>query len=313
MIVNFVYNPNVNNAPIGFTATLNAVANFFQSTFSDPVTININVGYGTVGSNNQPLSGGALGESLTFLTSLGNNSTTSYAQMKSALAADAKSADDSSSVASLPATNPNNGNYWVSTAEAKALGLMGPNTALDGYVGFSNAAGIFDYDRSDGITAGKYDFFGVVAHEVSEIMGRIFLVGSTIGTTQHSYDAMDLFHFSAPGVRTFSGTQTGYFSVNNGATNLDNWNTNPNGDFGDWAASAVNDAALAFGNPGVVESFTPTDIRLRTSQATPMPVCRQPRISTSRRHLSKFRMTSIGISTPTFFCRTITVRLRSGW
>jgi len=52
MIVNFVYNPNVNNAPVGFTATLNAVASFFQSTFSDPVTININVGYGTVGSPN---------------------------------------------------------------------------------------------------------------------------------------------------------------------------------------------------------------------------------------------------------------------
>src|SRR5258708_35557597 len=117
MIVNFVYNPNVNNAPIGFTATLNAVASFFQSTFSDPVTININVGYGTV--NNQQLGAGALGESLTYLSNY------TYAQLKTNLTTDAKSADDSSSVASLPANNPNGGNYWVSTPEAKALGLAG--------------------------------------------------------------------------------------------------------------------------------------------------------------------------------------------
>ena len=148
----------------------------------------------------------------------------------------------------------------MSTAEAKALGLAGASSTLDGYVGFSNAAGIFDYDRSNGITAGTYDFFGVVAHEVSEVMGRIFLLGSSIGGTPNSYDAMDLFHFSAPGVHTY--TQTGYFSVDNGTTNLDNFSTNPNGDFGDWAASAGNDAALAFSNPGVVNAFTPTDIRL---------------------------------------------------
>jgi hypothetical protein len=176
--------------------------------------------------------------------------------------ADATTADDTSSVNSLPLNNPNGGNYWVSTAEAKALGLAGASSALDGYIGFSNVAGIFDYDRSDGITAGKYDFFGVVAHEVSEVMGRIFLLGGSIGGTANSYDAMDLFHFSAPGVRSFTGTQPGYFSVNNGTTNLDNFNTNSNGDFGDWAASAGNDAALAFSNSGVVNAFSPTDIKL---------------------------------------------------
>src|SRR5882672_683907 len=243
MIVNFTYNQNVNSAPAGFTATLNAVASFFQSTFSDPVTININVGFGTV--NGQPLGGNALGTSLTYL----NNFT--YSQLKTALTTDAKSADDSSSVASL-GNDPTGGNYWVSTAEAKALGLAGASGNLDGFVGFSNVAGIFDYDRSNGITPGTYDFFAVIAHEVSEVMGRIFLLGSSIGGTPNSYDAMDLFHFSAPGVRTFSGTQTGYFSVDNGTTNLDNFNTNPNGDFGDWAASAGNDSVLAFGNPGVV-------------------------------------------------------------
>jgi hypothetical protein len=147
MIVNFTYAPNVSNAPVGFTATLNAVANFFQSTFSDPVTVNINVGFGTV--NGQSLSGGALGESLTYLSNY------TYSQLKTALAADAKTADDTSSVNSLPVNDPTGGHYWVSTAEAKALGLAGASSALDGYIGFSNAAGIFDYDNSNGVSPGN--------------------------------------------------------------------------------------------------------------------------------------------------------------
>src|ERR1700704_5994079 len=114
MIVNFIYDSTVNSAPAGFTSTLTAVANFFQTTFSDPVTININVGYGKINGGN--LGAGALGESLTYL----NNYT--YSQLRSNLASDATSGDDFTSVNSLPPNNPNGGNYWVSTAEAKALG-----------------------------------------------------------------------------------------------------------------------------------------------------------------------------------------------
>jgi hypothetical protein len=124
MIVNFVYDSTVNGAPVGFTTTLTAVANFFQSTFSDSVTVNINVGYGKV--NGQNLGGGALGESLTYLSNY------TYGQLTSALAADAKSANDTSSVSSLPASGPVGGHYWVTTADAKALGLAGPSSALDG-------------------------------------------------------------------------------------------------------------------------------------------------------------------------------------
>src|SRR5207253_7128986 len=70
------------------------------------------------------------------------------------------------------------------------------------------------------------------------------------------------FRYSPPGVHDFVGTTPGYFSLNNGTTNLDNFNTNPGGDFGDWAASAGPDAALAFVPSGVVEPFTSTDIRV---------------------------------------------------
>jgi len=275
MIVNFTYDSTVSGAPVGFTATLAAVANFFQSTFSDNVTVNISVGYGKI--NGQNLGGGALGSSLTYLNSY------NYAQVTSALSSDRTSNDDFTSVASLPASGPNGGHYWVSTAESKALGLMGPNAALDGYIGFSSTLGIFDYDTSDGVSAGKYDFFAVVAHEVSEVMGRQLLVGGTIGGTTNGYEPLDLFHFSAPTVHSYTGTQAGYFSVDNGTTNLDNFNTNSGGDFGDWAASAGHDAALAFSNSGVVNVFTPTDIRvmdvLGWNTSPPVPDTTPPTLS----------------------------------
>ena len=65
MIVNFTYDSTVAGAPVGLRRHLNAVAEFFQNTFTDPVTVNISVGYGKVASPN--LGGGALGSGLAYL------------------------------------------------------------------------------------------------------------------------------------------------------------------------------------------------------------------------------------------------------
>src|SRR5262249_25577050 len=43
---------------------------------------------------------------------------------------------------------------------------------------------------------------------------------------------------TAAGVHAYTGTTTNYFSVNGGTTNLDNFNTSPNGGSRDWASSA---------------------------------------------------------------------------
>jgi hypothetical protein len=98
-----------------------------------------------------------------------------------------------------------------------------------------------------------------VAHEFSEVMGRQMMDGADfVGAA--GYEPLDLFHYSAPGVRDFSGTTAGYISPNGGVTNLDNLNTNPNGDFGDWAASAGNDSYQAYSNPGTLNPVTASDI-----------------------------------------------------
>ena len=66
-------------------------------------------------------------------------------------------------------------NYVLTTAEAEALGLAG-SSGINGYVGFSSSFA-FAYDDSGGVPPGEYDFFGVVAHEISEVMGRSMMDG----------------------------------------------------------------------------------------------------------------------------------------
>jgi hypothetical protein len=248
MIINVTFDSSVGSAPAGFIATVDAVVQFYETQFADPITVNIDVGYGEV--DGQALSPGALGESITFLNSF------SFSQLRSALAADATTAADQTAVASLPSSNPaGTANFWVATAEAKALGLAGASSSLDGFVGFSSAPNIFDFNNTDGVTAGQFDFFGVVAHEISEVMGRFVMGGS-------SYTPLSLFDYSAAGVRDMSGAQPGYFSINGGTTNLDSFNSNSGGDLGDWASSAGNDAFLAFAKSGVVLPVTPADLTL---------------------------------------------------
>ena len=199
------YDQPTSTLPTGFTTVVSAVASFYGTQFTDNITFNLHVGYGEV--HGSALGSGALGQSFYFLNQY------SYSQIRNALSADARSVDDSTGLGNVPTVDPIGGThqYWVAQVQAKALGLLSDATVIDQYVGFSNTF-MFDYDRSNGITAGQYDFYGTVAHEVAEVMGKNLLVGGTIGSTTNSYVPSDLFHYSASGVRDFSGTTPGYFS-----------------------------------------------------------------------------------------------------
>jgi hypothetical protein len=249
--IHVTYDSSVGSAPAGFTSVVQKVADFFASSFIDPIsgqhiTINIDVGYGEVDGMRMGL--GALGESVTNLQGVTGS------QLASAY-----SASYLSDVAL--GSSPTTGNLYVSFAEAKALNIAVPNT-IDGYVGFSSQSGIFDYNNSDGVSSGQYDFYGTVAHEFSEVMGRILLVGQTINSSP-SYMAYDLFHYLNGG-QDFSGNG-GYFSTDHGKTNLANFNNPSNGgDAGDWASTgtsgSVYDAFNAFGTSGHVAPVTNTDL-----------------------------------------------------
>src|SRR5262245_4550338 len=232
---------------------VNAVAQFFEHHYTDPVTVNITVTFADLSGT------GGLGASTTFLN------TYSYNDIRTDLATDQTTADDAAGA--LPGTDPITGThtYWMARAEAKAIGLLGASSSVDGNVTFHNGTNYqFDFDRSDGITAGQFDFAGTVAHELTEVMGRALLVNGTIGTTNNSFYLFDPHHYSGAGTRTFSGSTAGYFSLDNGTTDLDDFNTIAGGDAGDWANTPLvgNDSFLAFSNSSVVNPVTQTDFRV---------------------------------------------------
>ena len=117
MKFNLTYGPDIANAPDGFKATVEAVAAFFESTFTDPVTINVKVERG--------LSGGLLGHSDYALTG-----PYTFAQITTALAQETHSGSDVIALAHLPTVDPISGThaYYMTSAQAKALGLQAPAT-----------------------------------------------------------------------------------------------------------------------------------------------------------------------------------------
>ena len=177
----------------GFTAA----AKIFSDRFTDDVTIRLDVRFAQLAPN-------VLGSTGSTTNSI------SYAGLKTLLNADKKSVFDNAAVASLqtgaalafvsnedglcvPFNNPlcspisatrrtldndntfDNLNININTAQVKALGLNplyaanNPN-GRDGTVQFSNQF-VWDFDRSDGITAGAIDFVGVAAHEIGHALG----------------------------------------------------------------------------------------------------------------------------------------------
>jgi hypothetical protein len=252
LVFNITWDSSVNNAPAGFTSAIAAVVNYYTSVFSDPVAVNIDVGWGEVAG--QALASGALAESET------NLGVFTYSQVRAALAADTKSPDDTTALAGLPASDPTGASSFViATAEAKALGL-GANAAVDGYVGFSSSAG-YTLDATNGVLPGTYDFVGVAEHEISEVMGRIALLGTSLGSgvLSHTYTALDLFRYANPGVRQLTAGNPAYFSPDGGTTRQNNFNTVSAGDAGDWASGGGNDsynALSAAGSPNPSPSTT---------------------------------------------------------
>lgn len=231
-------------------AAINYANGQYQTLFNDPITINI-----TFKSNPGT---SILGQSNTSLQFTGG-----YAATKGALAADSKSADDATAIANLPVADPTGGkNFIASFAEAKALGLRAANNAAtDGTVTLG-AGFTYTYDPNNRAVSGAIDFIGVVEHEVSEVMGRIGILGNTLGTGQNLYDPLDLFGYTGPGALNLLPNQNGVnFSINGGATLLKLYNNGSNGgDNKDWA-SGTNDSYNAFSSSGVKDDITPVDVR----------------------------------------------------
>ena len=98
LVINIIWDSSVAKAPAAFKSVVESVVQFYESQFSNPVTLNINVGWGEVSGT--PLTT-ALGESESYLKSF------SYSQIVSALTQNASSNAQVSAVNSMSSSAPN--------------------------------------------------------------------------------------------------------------------------------------------------------------------------------------------------------------
>ena len=228
---NINWDSSVGSAPTGFVGAFEQAIGYFLGNFGSPqpITIGLSVGWGEAGGQRLPV--GALGESLTNIEKV------DYSLLQTKMSAYLPSTGDPITVA--------NHSYWVASAEEKALGIPTTST-LDGAVGFSSRV-TWDFTGGSTTPKGQYDFVSVSEHEISETMGRIALLGTSVSDNgviyPEAFSPLDLFRYSQPGVRSLVGGQTAYFSPDGSTSSPTTYfNSTAGGDWGDWQSSGVNSA-----------------------------------------------------------------------
>jgi hypothetical protein len=224
-----IWDPSVANAPRGFIQAIVDAAKLYSTLYSNKETINIDVGYGEIGGAALPAF--ALGASDPF------GYLTDYSTVTSVLSQDGFKFS--------AANEPTTSQFFITSADAKAMGLVDPAAGLDGFMGFSDLTGTgFSWNTSastygfnTGTGANQFDLQAVAEHEISEVMGRLGIEGLPVAGAP-TYSPLDLFNFQSPGVLSLSANG-GYFSPFNGFFNLGNFNNAAanGGDIADWASS----------------------------------------------------------------------------
>lgn len=131
----------------------------------------------------------------------------------------------------------NNSILWANNSVLKAVGLLGDDGSSDAAITFSSNFQ-FDFNPTDGIDAGAFDFVGIAIHEIGHALGFVSGVdiydintgfGGDIGQFG-LFSALDLFRYSnesaAQGALDWAvgghedPDTASFFSLDGGATNL---------------------------------------------------------------------------------------------
>ena len=240
-------------------AAFNAVAADYDHAFGSRATVYVGVGWGEVGGTPLPAADVGASESNLYGAS-------SYGHVRALLArvAAGNPADRTlaQALAHLPGrAPPGSGSYVVTSAEAKALGIINPAaTGDDGHIGFAGSPAGWSFNPA-AVGAGQYDFEAVAAHELSEVLGRISGVDQGVWRTP-----FDLFRYSAPGALSYSFAAHTYFSIDGGATALEQFNAAATGDRGDWATTTgTRDSFDAFIGRGQHKAVSAVDLAVLDS------------------------------------------------
>ncbi|THD74463.1 MAG: calcium-binding protein [Phenylobacterium sp.] len=253
------YDSSVSDAYRGAILT---AEHFLESHFTNQVTITVDFTLAALDGN------AAAQNSFEFQTF-------SYTQFVTALKAHATSADDLLAVNGLPATDPSNGaGFAVPIGEAVALGLL-PQTN-DGEVDVT-------LNSTLPWTFGQ-DAVGAIEHELTEGgFGRIASLGIQ---NPGDWAPLDLFRFTAAGVRDFTGGSDGvrtFFGLDSTHVTSLQFHSAVNAagvfdgeDLGDWENNVHGDA-FGPGGPGSPGVVSATDLRVvdilgwNTATFTPAP------------------------------------------
>jgi hypothetical protein len=248
-----VLNPTAGMDPLAQDGFRRA-ADYWESQFTDPVTVNLTIGFSALGSN--------------ILAQAGSSWVQiPVASVKSAMTFDVTSTSDVAAISHFPALSSgyflsfltqkdteggstavsldndtlvdgpnwynNNAFLDLTTANAKALGFSLTNPPLaDASITFSSAFS-WDFDQSDGVGPGLQDFVGVAIHEIGHALGFVsgvdtvdYAISRQIDLDPYAiYSVLDLFRYSAAGTLNLAAGAEAYFSLDGGVTSLGGFST----------------------------------------------------------------------------------------
>lgn len=233
LTIHATFDSSITNNPnaAAIEAMINRAITFYETLFSDPITVQIRFRYASTGPDGTPLPQGTVSQSDFVLYTM------SWSSFINALRADASTGNDDLANASLPGTALA-ANMGPSSANGRGIGLntppamfangtVGNGGPYDGIVTL-NSSLPFQFTRPT--SAGSFDAQRSTEHEMDELLG----LGSKLGSNGNAFRPQDLFSWSSAGHRNVTSSGTRYFSINGGVTNIVNFNQDSHGDFGDW-------------------------------------------------------------------------------